>query len=632
MTVNPNLPVSILIASTANPVCAGIPVIVSAYGTNGGTSPVYQWKVNGANVGSNSASFGYSPNNGDIVTCVMTSNATCVSGNPATSNQVAMVVSPVITSSVSISASQNNVCSGTSVTFTPNTVGGGSSPAYQWIKNNVLVATSVSYTYTPVNGDVVNAIMTSNSPCATGIPATSNKVTMVVNPLSNAGTISGTSPLCIAATATYASNGTSGGSWSSTNTAVASVNATTGVITAISAGTTNITYTVTSGCGSPVSAFKSLTINAAPTVAAITGTASVTVGSTTQLSDATAGGTWSSANQSIATVSSTGLVTGISAGNATISYTVSNGCGTVAATRSVAVTQPLGNRLTTLSYTGVSSVQYYGQASLSATLRDSRNGNGLSGKSITFTIGSQVITAVTNGSGRASVSLLITQAPGNYNVIVSFAGDATYLNSSHTDPFTITRKPATAVLVGTVSKVYDGTTVAHLSPANYSLTGIVSGDVVSLNNPPTGTYSNRNVGNNKTVTVTGLALTGANAAKYILTSTTVSANIGIISTSLKSATIIADPQPVSISDLKVYPNPASGPVTFEFNIADNAKATLDLFSMAGKRIATIYNADVEAGIPYKVIYTESLAPGVYVYILRWNNQVLTGKLIIIRKF
>jgi len=153
-----------------------------------------------------------------------------------------------------------------------------------------------------------------------------------------------------------------------------------------------------------------------------------------------------------------------------------------------------------------------------------------------------------------------------------------------------------------------------------------------LNNPPTGTYSNRNVGNNKTVTVTGLALTGANAAKYILTSTTVSANIGIISTSLKSATIIADPQPVSISDLKVYPNPASGPVTFEFNIADNAKATLDLFSMAGKRIATIYNADVEAGIPYKVIYTESLAPGVYVYILRWNNQVLTGKLIIIRKF
>ncbi|MEI6677641.1 MAG: T9SS type A sorting domain-containing protein, partial [Mariniphaga sp.] len=82
------------------------------------------------------------------------------------------------------------------------------------------------------------------------------------------------------------------------------------------------------------------------------------------------------------------------------------------------------------------------------------------------------------------------------------------------------------------------------------------------------------------------------------------------------------------NELKAYPNPTSGPVVFEFRIGENAKATLDITSITGQLIARVFNANVEAGIPQNVICNESLAPGVYLYILRWNGQTIIGKLII----
>ena len=87
MTVNPILPVSVSIAADANPVCAGTSVTFTATPVNGGTSPGYQWKVNGGNVGTDSPTYTSSTlNNGDVVTVVLTSSENCTSGNPATSN------------------------------------------------------------------------------------------------------------------------------------------------------------------------------------------------------------------------------------------------------------------------------------------------------------------------------------------------------------------------------------------------------------------------------------------------------------------------------------------------------------------------------------------------------------------
>lgn len=87
-------PVSILIAPSANPVCLGNSVTLNAFPNNGGSSPDYQWKVNGLDTGPNFPVFTYAPANNDVVTCVMTSDATCISGNPATSNTITMEVHP----------------------------------------------------------------------------------------------------------------------------------------------------------------------------------------------------------------------------------------------------------------------------------------------------------------------------------------------------------------------------------------------------------------------------------------------------------------------------------------------------------------------------------------------------------
>jgi uncharacterized protein (TIGR02145 family) len=99
MTVSSNLPVSETISASANPVCAGSSVTYTATPVNGGTSPTYQWKVNGINAGSNSNLFTYIPLNNDIVSCLLTSNLTCTTGNPATSNSIIMSINgnPVVT-------------------------------------------------------------------------------------------------------------------------------------------------------------------------------------------------------------------------------------------------------------------------------------------------------------------------------------------------------------------------------------------------------------------------------------------------------------------------------------------------------------------------------------------------------
>ncbi len=89
------LPVGVSIVASQNPVPADQPVTFTATPSNGGSTPVYQWKVNGYNVGSNSPAFVYQPVNGDEVTCVLTSSEACVTGNPATSNTIVMDVTGV---------------------------------------------------------------------------------------------------------------------------------------------------------------------------------------------------------------------------------------------------------------------------------------------------------------------------------------------------------------------------------------------------------------------------------------------------------------------------------------------------------------------------------------------------------
>lgn len=141
---------------------------------------------------------------------------------------------------------------------------------------------------------------------------------VTVNPLP--ATIGGTLAVCEGLTTTL-TNTTTGGIWVSDNTSIATIGASTGTATGVVAGNVNITYALPlTGC----IRVADLTVNALP--AAITGTIELCVGTNTVLNSATSGGSWTSSNTGLATVSSTGTLTGVSAGNPTITYTLSTGC------------------------------------------------------------------------------------------------------------------------------------------------------------------------------------------------------------------------------------------------------------------------------------------------------------------
>ena len=129
--------------------------------------------------------------------------------------------------------------------------------------------------------------------------------------------------LCIGETATAST--TAVGTWTSTDPTVATIDMNTGVITAVAAGTTTFIFTNTATtCVSDESA--TLTVEPVPVVN-ITGPDEICVGETTQLFPSV-GGTWTSSDETIATIANNGLVTAIAAGGpVTFTWTDNNtGC------------------------------------------------------------------------------------------------------------------------------------------------------------------------------------------------------------------------------------------------------------------------------------------------------------------
>jgi gliding motility-associated-like protein len=76
------------------------------------------------------------------------------------------------------------------------------------------------------------------------------------------------------------------------------------------------------------------------------------------------------------------------------------------------------------------------------------------------------------------------------------------------------------------NKIYDRTTTATLNTGSSTLSGILSGDFVTLiKTGASGTFASRNAGSSKTVAVSGFTLSGADAGNYTLAQPSLTANI-----------------------------------------------------------------------------------------------------------
>ena len=217
------------------------------------------------------------------------------------------VISPVTVNPLAPITGTATVCTGQATTLLNSLSGGtwsSASPGTAAISTTGVVSGIVAGTsavsYTMSSGCVSTVVVTVNSSPAA---------------------ISGTAGVCQGSTTSLA-DATTGGIWNTSNSSIATVGGTSGVVMGVSAGTTNITYTIlTTGC----TAIATVTVNTVP--AAISGTAAFCSGNTVTLTNTVPGGTWISSDNTIATISTSGIASGVAGGTATISYSLSAGCG-----------------------------------------------------------------------------------------------------------------------------------------------------------------------------------------------------------------------------------------------------------------------------------------------------------------
>jgi gliding motility-associated-like protein len=208
-------------ALPAGTICSGTSVTFTALATNGGSNPGYEWQVNGFDVGFNLSTYNSSTlNNGDVVTVILTSNASCAFPSTDTSNAIVMNVLSSVIPSVTISAlPAGPICIGTPVAFTAVPVNGGSSPTYQWLVNGLNAGTnSPTYTTSTLSdGDVVSVILISNATCASPLSDTSNSLTISVDTIP-VPVVSGDTILCSGFPVVLSASGGNAYVWSNSAT------------------------------------------------------------------------------------------------------------------------------------------------------------------------------------------------------------------------------------------------------------------------------------------------------------------------------------------------------------------------------------------------------------------------------
>lgn len=177
--------------------CPGTPQPFSAIISNLyllGSTPDYQWQVNGVNVGDNSDNYTAVISITDVIKCTVTNHYICgdIIGVGTTTNIQPL---PSIKLAVNVTASKTGpICSGTFLTFTAKPNDAGTNPSYQWQVNGANVGNNASTfgTNSLINGDVVTCIFTHSSMvCLPNPTVTSNAYTLnIITPANPAPTVS----------------------------------------------------------------------------------------------------------------------------------------------------------------------------------------------------------------------------------------------------------------------------------------------------------------------------------------------------------------------------------------------------------------------------------------------------------
>ena len=482
VTISPGQTPSVSANPSSQSVCSGSATSIQILGSITGST--FSWT---AALVSGSSTSGFSSGTGPLIAQTLTNT----SGSPAVvrytitasaagctgaGTTVDITVNPVPSVPTISAGGPTTFCSGGNVTLTSSSATGN-----QWLLNGSPIGSAVNQSLlTNLAGDY-SVRVTNGSGCS----ATSNEITVVVNDapaLANTGS----SSICIGETSVLTPS--EGGTWTSNNTSIATItNA--GLVTGMGPGSTTFVFTTTDGCSrtsNPVTVYP---------LPVVTGGSNICVNGTTNLSPST-GGTWVSNNSVVASVTNSGLVTGLTAGTSSFTFTSSvTGCSQT--TSSITVTA-----LPVVTIVGSTSV-CVGQPSV---LSPSTGG--------TWVSNNPAVATVTN------TGAVTTLSAG----LVTFTFTATGGCSNTTDPLTVMETPV-ATIVG--SHAICGNGIATLSPSsggtwvssNPLVASVTDNGVVTGVSAGTATF---------TFTLTSTGCSSTTAAVTVNSVPTVSSNTYII--------------------------------------------------------------------------------------------------------
>ncbi len=158
-------PASVSITASDDTVCAGASVTATA--TTAISNASYEWRINDTAQSGTNATFTFTPDDNDTLTCIITvPQGGCSFDTSAVSNEIVFKVNAATTTSNTLMVSADTVCSGDSVHFTTGT--NIMDISYQWKVGSTNVGANVdTFSYVPANGDVVSCTFKALSGCYT---------------------------------------------------------------------------------------------------------------------------------------------------------------------------------------------------------------------------------------------------------------------------------------------------------------------------------------------------------------------------------------------------------------------------------------------------------------------------------
>ncbi len=381
--------------------------------------------------------------------------------------------------------------------------------------------------------------------------AVSSSLIIDVESVLPAGSISGASAVCAGSWTTLTSS-VSGGMWISSSTPVAVVSSV-GNVTGIAQGSALISYYRSNSCGA---SFSTHTINVEVPAGAISSNDSVGIDSFLILTNPTPGGTWSTADASIANIVGADTVRGVDTGVTTITYAVTNSCGTSSST----ITMNVGPLPDAGTISGPDTVCVGGTITLTASIP----GGVWTNKHDTLSsiTSSGVVTGIE--SGRDTIFYTVNTAFGSKRILKRI-----FVNQP---PVITVTGPATVAFAG-----------------GYYLVGIPGGGTWSTNNAAmtvfTSISSYVDAGVFKSFCNFVVLDTGSARVTYNATNGCGSSSKFFDLNLPGNVSGVADVKGAN-GKLNVYPNPSQGALTLNIATATTEQVVVTVANVAGQVVKT----------------------------------------------